>query len=152
VTLPGGGDVTSNVTENVTSDATLSKGQKNKEEALPIKKAESFFQPTGQGLGASSGEIVASGRAPAPVASPGLEGRSLPAPPTESQKQLAEALRKSKGNGHGKPAEPNAEPERGGADPEPLPEPQRAEPAEPPAVGLFGALEAAIRAAKNGDE
>ena len=72
--------VTRSVTEPVTETGTEGNTNTEREEALPIKKAESFFSPKSQDLGAlppkPNGEVEGS----APVASPGLEGRSLPAP------------------------------------------------------------------------
>lgn len=147
VTEPPAANVSSNVTKPVTDIATTSKTDIQKERTLPIKKGESSFQPTEQGLGASSGEIVASGLPPAAVASPGLEGGSLPPP---SPALLRSKIVREGRNGNA--AEPDADAERDHDHQEPVSEPQRAEPADSSTAGLFGALEAAIRAAKADDE
>jgi len=147
VTSPPPSNVTSNVTEAVTTDVATTKPTTNKERTLPIKKAESSFQPTGQALGASSGEIVASGIDPAALASLHRKGAALTPP---SPALLSTPIVKGKGNG--KPTEPHPDSSGGRDDQEPLPEPPRAERTDTPALGLFGALEAAIRAAKPDDD
>lgn len=143
VTEPKTAPVIEPVIAPVTETAAGVKPQPQKEEALPLKKAESFFPPTTQGLGAPSGEAAAA----APVASPSRKGGSLP-PPTP-------ALLRSKivkGNGHGTAAQPDDDSDRNRGGQTPMLDAARAAKSDPPATGLFGALEAAIRAAKSDDD
>ena len=123
---------TDTVTEQVTDQATQSVSSRNtplmKDRTLPLQ-AESSIHPSLPALGASSGgehvEVDA------------------PSDPALVKRLVSDGLkRRSSRNGH---PEPTAD-ERGDRDhQEPLRQPAGAERADAPAVGLFGALEAAIR-------
>lgn len=72
--------VTVTVTDVAAKAETGGNTPSKKDRTLPIKKAESSILPTTQGLGASSGVPNGKAEAAAPVASPSLEGGSLPKP------------------------------------------------------------------------
>lgn len=124
------------VTGTVTTAAAGIQPEPDKERALPIKKAESPFPPTGQGLGAPSGAAEEA----AALASLRRKG-ATPTPPSP-------ALLKTpivKGNGHGTATEPAPDRGRDHRDQGAVPEPAAAERADAPAAGLFAALERARR-------
>jgi uncharacterized protein YdaU (DUF1376 family) len=128
--------------EPVAATAAGLKEQTQKERALPIKKAESPFQPTDQGLGASSGEIVASGIDPAALAALRSKGAALTPP--------SPALLKTRIVANGKSPK-DADTERDRDDQGALPDAQGTEPTDAPATGLFGTLAAARRKSEHDD-
>lgn len=147
VTNAPNGDVATTVTVPVTDTVTITSKSREEERTLPIKKAESSFPPARQGLGASSGVPTAPVDDPAALAALHRKGAAL-TPPSPSLLNSPIV----KGNGHGTAAQPDADAAGDRRDQEPLHEPERARRTDAPAVGLFGALEAAIRAAKPNDD
>lgn len=155
---PATAPVTEPVTKAETAPAaasvTAGEAEAEKKEALLPNSRELLSSTPTAGDGSLRPAPKREAEGSAAVGSPGREGRSPPQP-SERVPAPTPALLRSKlvKNGGKHDPEPSDDPDRGGGDDDQgeLPEPSRARRGDAGAVGLFGALEAAIRRGKGGE-